>query len=181
MYSPLYYIHPLLYICIAVCGHVYTHFTSKVPFTIYTHSGIVHICVGLLLYMPDMCPHTAIYAVYVSAYDTHARILLYVSACCYICVLILLRTGGGGRPLANRRCYICVLVLLYICVSSYCCYICVLILLYEGGGGRPLANRRCYVCVLVLLYIYVSSYYYVQVEADDLLLTVVAESTFIEP
>ena len=35
------------------------------PFTIHTHSAIVHICVGLLLYMS---PHTAIYAIYVSSY-----------------------------------------------------------------------------------------------------------------
>ena len=71
-------------------------------------------------YYVYVCPHTA--AIYVSSYyyvkveaddllltgvAICVLILLYTcvsSYCCYICVLLLLCTGGDGRPLVNRRC-----------------------------------------------------------------------------
>jgi hypothetical protein len=64
-----------------------------------------------------MCPHTAI----------------YVSSCCYICVLILLYMCP--------HCYICVLILLF-----------VLILLYTGAGAQQqcaqgVAAQGIYVCM----------------------------------
>jgi hypothetical protein len=69
-----------------------------------------------------ICPHAA----------------LYVSSCCYICVLMLL--------------YMCPHAALSAIYVSSCCLICVLMLLYMCPHAAIYVSSCCYICVLMLLY-----------------------------
>jgi hypothetical protein len=79
-----------------------------------------------------MCPHTCCSSV-AALLQLCPRTAVYVSSCCYMCVLILL--------------YICVLILQYMCphtgVSlSSCCCIFVLINIVDSAGRIP-EHRIC--------------------------------------
>jgi hypothetical protein len=159
--------------------------TAVYVFKVEPHTAIVYIRVRILcIYVSACCycvysPHTAIV-------DIRARILLYmspllytrilllciyVSACCYICCMC--------PHTAIYAIYVCsynthTRILLYVSVCCYICCVCVLILLYMLYMCPHITHIHafCYMCRPAA--IYVSSYYCIQVEADDLLLTVVA-------
>ncbi len=112
------------------------------PFTVVSVLILLYMCPHTAIYVSSYCCICAHTAIYVSSYcyillymcphavwwgegskpcDKYVLILLNVSACCYMCVLILLYTCPHTAIYVSSYCYICVLicyVLLY--VSSYC-------------------------------------------------------------
>ena len=104
-----------------------------------------------------MCLHAAIYErgnlssyCYEWCVSSHYKcvlILLYVSAYCYVCVLILLCMRPHTAIYASSYCYVCVLILLHMCPHT------AIYVSFRGGSQlRPhiaiYVSAYCYICVL---------------------------------